>query len=43
VGVVEPDANLAKSMHTLLEVELIPIIRLSLKDRVENIVDIFIK
>ncbi len=42
VGIVEPDANLAQKMHTLLDVELIPIIRLSLKDRVETIVDTYI-
>jgi hypothetical protein len=43
VGVVEPDATLAKTMNTLLDVELISIIRLSLKDRVENIVDTYVR
>lgn len=43
VGVVEPDATLAKTMNTLLEVELIPMVRLSLKDRAETIVDTYLR
>lgn len=42
-GVVEPDANLAQRMHTLLDVELILMVRLSLKERVEIIVDTFVR
>jgi hypothetical protein len=42
VGAVEPDADLAKRMKTLLDVELIAMVRLSLKDRVEKIVDNFV-
>ncbi len=43
VGVVVADAKLAKRMKTLLDVELISIVRLSLEDRAEKIVGTFVR
>ena len=43
VGIVEADAILAESMSNLLDVELKFIIRFSLKDRVANIVETYIR
>ncbi len=43
VGVVEPDIVLAERMKMLLEVELISMVRLSLEERVEKIVDTYVR
>ncbi len=43
VGIVEPDAALAERMLNLLDVEVKPMIKLSLKDRVEAIIDTYVR
>ncbi len=43
VGIVEPDAALAERMLNLLDVEVTPMIKLSLKDRVEAISDTYVR
>ena len=43
MGIVEPDAALAERLHNLLDVEVKPMIKLSLKDRVETIIDAYVR
>ena len=42
-GTVEPDPKLAKRLKTLMNVEIVSMVSLSLKDRVEKIVDTYIR
>jgi len=43
VGIVEPSAALAERMYNLLDVEVKPMIKLSLKARVETIIDAYVR
>ena len=41
-ALVEPDADLANRLDTMLEVEIAPIIRLSLRSRVKDIIEAYV-
>jgi hypothetical protein len=42
-GIVEPNTALVERLHNLLEVEVKPMIKLSLKTRVETIIDAYVR
>ena len=43
VGILAPNAALAKRMNTLIEIEIKPLVNLSLKDRVAQIIDAHVR